>query len=177
VEDLAKLRISCAARVAALADALRDIPPELAPCRRASLVALREQVYYGWEQPLARARGAQRIFGKYETNGWWSEAAAALVVSGAAVRGTRQFERDHVEPVSHLVADLLVVRRSAAETAALLEERLVTCTVLADEHRRLGRARGAGWARYHAAGIRYHFGLQPVAQVWDERNGPDGFDD
>jgi hypothetical protein len=176
VEDFAALRISCAAKVAALADALRGIPRDLAPCRRASLVALREQVYFGWEQPLARARGARLIFGKYEADGWWSEAAAALVGSGAAVRGTRQLERDHVEPVSQIVADLLEVPRSAAETAALLEERLVTCTVLAEEHRRLGRTEAVGWARYDAAAIRYRLGLAPEPPVWDERNGPEDFD-
>jgi hypothetical protein len=139
-------------------------------------VALREQVYFGWEQPMARARGAQLIFGKYEADGWWSEAAAALVGSGAAVRGTRQLERDHVEPVSQIVADLLEVPRSAAETAALLEERLVTCTVLAEEHRRLGRTEAVGWARYDAAAIRYRLGLAPKPPVWDERNGPEDFD-
>jgi len=176
VDDFAGLRISCAAKVAALADALRGIPHDLAPCRRASLVALREQVYFGWEQPMARARGAQLVFGKYEADGWWSKAAAALVSSGAAVRGTRQLERDHVEPVSQIVADLLEVPRSAAETAALLEERLVTCTVLAEEHRRLGGTESVGWARYEAAEVRYHLGLAPEAPAWDERNGPEDFD-
>ncbi len=152
-------RTLCAAKVAALADALRGIPHDLAPCRRACLMALREQVYFGWELPLARARGAQLVFGKYEADGWWSEAAAALVSSGAAMRGTRQLERDHVEPVSQIVVALLEVPRSAAETAALLEERLVTCTVLAEEHRRLGGTAGVGWARYDAAQVRYRLGL------------------
>ena len=41
--------------------------------------AVREQVYYGWEKPLALAQGGPLIFGKYEAYGWWSEAAAALV--------------------------------------------------------------------------------------------------
>jgi hypothetical protein len=166
VEDFAALRISCAAKVAALADALRGIPRDLAPCRRASLVALREQVYFGWEQPLARARGAQLIFGKYEADGWWSEAAAALVDSSAAVRGTRQLERDHVEPVSQIVADLLEVPRSAAETAELLEKRLITCTVSgrgtspprAHESRRMGPIRRrryplSRWPGTRAAGL------------------------
>jgi len=176
MDDFPAFRISCAAKVAALADALQGIPHALAPCRRASLVALREQVYFGWEQPMARARGAQLVFGKYEADGWWSEAAAALVSSGAAVRGTRQLERDDVEPVSRIVAGLLEVPRSAAETAALLQERLVTCTVLAEEHRRLGRIEGVGWARYNAAEVRYRLGLAPEAPVRDESNGPEDFD-
>jgi hypothetical protein len=137
------------------------------------MVALREQVYFGWEQPLARARGGPLIFGKYEAWGWWSDAAAALVRSGAALRGDRQLERDHVEPVSQIVADLLEVPRTAEEIAQLLEQWLITCTVVAEEHRRLGRARGDGWARYDAAGITYRYGLDPDALPWDERNGPD----
>lgn len=159
--------------MAALADALRGIDKDLAPCRRASVVALREQVYFGWEQPMARGRGGPLIFGKYEAWGWWSDAAAALVGSGAALRGTRQLERDHVEPLSQIVADLLEVPRTAEETAELLEQRLITCTVLAEEHRRLGRTRGDGWARYDAAGITYRYGLDPDALPWDERNGPE----
>jgi hypothetical protein len=58
VGDIAQLRLTWAA----LADALRNIPSELAPCRSASLVALREQVYYGWEQLLARAWWQQMHF-------------------------------------------------------------------------------------------------------------------
>jgi hypothetical protein len=68
-------------------------------------------------------------------------------------------ERDHVEPVSRIVDDLLAVRRSPEQTAALLDARLITCTVLTDEHRRLGRAHGEGWQRYTAAGIAVRRGL------------------
>jgi hypothetical protein len=159
MEELDLLRLSCAARIAALTDALRNIPAELAPCRRASLVAVREQVYFGWEQPLARAGGRMPLFGKYERDGWWSEAAAGLVRSGGVARGKRLLERDHVEPVSRIVDDLLAVRRTPEQTAALLEARLITCTVLADEHRRLGRVQGDGWQRYAAAGIAVRRGL------------------
>jgi hypothetical protein len=44
VDHLDQLRLSCAAKIAMLADKLREIPPDLAPCRRASLVAVREQI-------------------------------------------------------------------------------------------------------------------------------------
>jgi hypothetical protein len=159
VDELDHLRLSCAAKIAALADALRDIPAELAPCRRARLVAIREQVYFGWEHPLARAGGRLPLFGKYERDGWWSEAAAELVRLGGAIAGKRLLERDHVEPVSRIVDDLLAVRRTPEETAALLEARLITCTVLADEHRKLGRAPGEGWERYAAAGIAVRRGI------------------
>ena len=79
--------------------------------------------------------------------------------SGVVVRGTRQLEREHVEPVGRIVADLLAVPRTAEETAVLLEARLLTCTVLADHHRRLGRAPGDGWQLYEAAGIAVRCGL------------------
>ncbi|MDQ6803711.1 MAG: hypothetical protein M3065_01815 [Actinomycetota bacterium] len=163
-ESLAELRVACAARVSALVAALRGIPDELAPCRRAAAVAVREQIYYGWEQPLARASHARLLFGKYERDGWWSTAAAELVRSGGVVQGTGQLARDHVEPVRRIVADLLAVPRTPEETAALLDTRLLTCTVLADEHRRLERAPGDGWQRYAAAGVAVRRGL-PEARV------------
>lgn len=62
----ADLRIDLAAKVVALVDAIRNIAPELAPVKRASTQAIREQVYYGYEVPLARARGGPRWWGKYE---------------------------------------------------------------------------------------------------------------
>jgi hypothetical protein len=159
VDHLDELRLSYAAKIAALADALREIPPDLAPCRRASLVAVREQIYFEWEYPLARAEGRMPLFGKYERDGWWSEDAAKLVASGCAIRGKRLLERDHVEPVSRIVDDLLAVRRTPEETSALLQKRLVTCTVLADEHRRLARVKSEGWQRYADARIAYRRGL------------------
>ena len=139
---------------------MRDIEPELAPCRRARSVAIREQIYFGWEYPLARAGGSALLFSKYERDGWWSEAAAELVQSNNAIRGKRFLERDHVEPVSRIVDDLLAVHRTPQATAELLQERLVTCTVCADEHRRLARAPGDGWDRYEAAKIKYRQGLR-----------------
>lgn len=159
MDYLDELRLSCAAKIAALADALREIRPDLAPCRRASLVAVREQIYYGWEHPLARAEGRVLLFGKYERDGWWSEAAANLVGSDRAARGKRLLERDHVEPVSLIVDDLLAVRRTPQQTSELLQQRLLTCTVLASEHRHLAQVTGEGWQRYDAAGITRRHGL------------------
>ncbi len=70
-------RLEAAGRIAALCDALRGIPAPLAPCSRAKVQAVREQIYYGWEKPQA----GELIAGKYERDGWWSEAAAELVLS------------------------------------------------------------------------------------------------
>lgn len=150
--QLNELRLECGARIAALTDALRSIPTGLAPVRRASTVAVREQIYYGYEVPVARARGNRVLFGRYELDGWWSVAAAELVRSGEAMRGGRHLERDHVEPVGKIAEELLACRRAPEEIVELLETRLMTCTVLAEEHRRLARA-GSGWGRYEAAGI------------------------
>jgi hypothetical protein len=157
MEDISVLRLGFAARIAALCDALRDIPEELAPCARARVVAVREQVYYGWELPLSRARGDKLLFGKYELDGWWSVAAANLVLEGKAVRGRRQLEREHVNPAADWVNELLATRRLPEAVAALLDECLVTCTVLAAEHRLLRR--GAGWQRYGDAGIKIRLGI------------------
>ena len=157
------LRLRLAERIAALADALRAIPDDLAPVPRASTVAIREQIYYGYELPLARARGDRLLFGKYEVDGWWSEAAAELVRSGAVAIGRRQLERDHVEPVGEIAKDLLAVPRSAADIVEVLDARLITCTVLPTEHRDVGRARrgnpGSGWMHYQAAGVAVRQGL------------------
>lgn len=152
-----EIRHACAARIVALVDALRGIPPELAPCSRARVVAVREQIYFGWERPMAAARGARYVASKYEVDGWWSVGAARLVNTGGYSPRTRLLEREHVEPVSRVVNDLLAALRTVEETADLLEARLVTCTVLADEHRRLGP--GGGWDRYTAAGIAVQRGL------------------
>jgi len=150
-------RTLCAARLVALVDALRSIPEELTPCSRAKVVAVREQIYYGWERPLAAARGVAYVASKYEVDGWWSLGAAALVNSGQFQPRTRQLEREHVEPVSRVVRELLAVQRTVEETADLLDARLLTCTVLSDEHRRLGT--GDGWGRYEQAGITIQRGL------------------
>lgn len=158
-EDLTALRLHCAARLAALCDAIRSIPEDLKPCSRSQVQAVREQIYYGWERPLAAARGAVYIAGKYEVDGWWSVSAAALVNTGQFQPRTRLLEREHVEPVSKVVWDLLAVQRGAAETADLLDARLLTCTVLSDEHRRLRS--GEGWGRYEAAGVIVQRGLRP----------------
>lgn len=151
------LRTKCAARVVALVDALRSIPVELAPCSRAKGVAVREQIYYGWERPLASARGAKCLNGKYEVDGWWSVNAADLVNSGHFQPHTRQLEREHVEPMADIVQELLASQRTIDETADLLDSRLVTCTVLSAEHRRLGK--GTGWGRYEQTGIAVQLGL------------------
>lgn len=155
--EFADLRLHCAARVAALADAIRGIPPELAPVRRASTVAIREQIYFGWERPMASARGVTYIHGKYEVEGWWSVAAARLVNDGLAQRGQRMLEREHVMPASEIVREVLAEPRNPEQTADLLDQGLVTCTVLAEEHRRLRG--GGGWERYAAAGITVQRGL------------------
>jgi hypothetical protein len=59
--------------------------------------------------------------------------------------------------VSRVVWELLAVQRTVEETADLLDARLITCTVLSDEHRRLGT--GDGWGRYEQAGITIQRGL------------------
>lgn len=148
-------RVERAARVAALTDALRAIPPELAPVERARTIAIREQVYFGYELPLSRARGARRLWGKYEEDRPWTVAAAELVASGRAVKGEWQLNREHVFEAAKLVKELLERQRTPLETADLLDERLVTCTVLASEHAALNRVPHAltGWQRYEAAGI------------------------
>ncbi len=149
------LRIGCAARVKALVDAIRSIPPELSPVKRASTQAIREQVYHGYEQPLARARGGVRLWGKYEHDRPWSIGAAELVRSGQAVKGRRMLERDHVWEATGIVRELMARPRTAEETAELLDAMLMTCTVLTDEHMRLGRVPRdlTGWKRYEHAGI------------------------
>ena len=160
-----EVRWLCAARVVALVEALRGIDPELAPCTRARVVAVREQIYFGWERPMAAARGGGYVASKYEVDGWWSVAAAELVNSGGYRARTRQLEREHVEPVGQIVADLLATPRTVEETATLLETRLLTCTVLAEEHRRLSA--GGGWDRYARAGIAVQNGLTgPRATPW-----------
>lgn len=151
--------MECAARLVALVDAIRSIPDEVAPCSRAKVVAIREQIYYGWERPLAQALEARCLEGKYEVDGWWSVAAAELVNSGRFQPRTRQLEREHVEPIAPLVHDLLAIPRSASETADLLDRRIVTCTVLAAEHRLLRK--GEGWDRYENAGVAVQKGLVP----------------
>jgi len=156
-DELAALRLHCAARLAALCDAIRSIPADLKPCSRSQVQAVREQIYYEWERRLATARGAVYIAGKYEVDGWWSVDAAALVNSGQFQPRTRVLEREHVEPVSKVVWDLLAVQRTPEETADLLDARLLTCTVLAEEHRLL-RA-GEGWGRYEAAAVSIQRGL------------------
>jgi hypothetical protein len=154
---LGEVRIDCAARLVALVDAIRSIPDELAPCSRAKVVAIREQIYYGWERPLAQALGARCLAGKYEVDGWWSVAAADLVNSGGFQPGTRQLEREHVEPIAPLIHDLLTAPRTVEETADLLDRRTVTCTVLTTEHRLLRK--GEGWDRYRNAGVKVQRGI------------------
>ena len=145
--------LEAAERVAVLCDAVRGIPARLEPCSRAKVQAVREQIYYGWEKPLAGAL----IAGKYERDGWWSEAAAELVVSGRFVASTWKLARDHVWPVSGVVHELLAKPRTAKETGELLKERLITCTLLTEEHARL---RGEdGWDRYTRVGISVRQGL------------------
>jgi hypothetical protein len=155
--ELGDLRTLSAARVVALVDALRAIPEDLTPCSRSRVVAVREQIYYGWERPLAAMREVAYVAGKYEVDGWWSVDAAALVNSGQFQPRTRQLEREHVEPVSRVVWDLLATQRTVEQTADLLDARLTTCTVLTDEHRRLRT--GEGWGRYALAGIAVQRGL------------------
>ena len=84
--------LEAAARVAALCDALRGIPAQLEPCSRAKVQAVREQIYFGWEKP----RSGATVGGKYECDGWWSEAAAELVLSGRFETSKWQLARDHV---------------------------------------------------------------------------------
>lgn len=153
--DLSDLRLESAARVAALVDAIRAIPPELAPVKRATTQAIREQIYHGYEMPMARARGGRRLWGKYEEDRPWSVEASSLVLSGEAERGTRALNRDHVWEAATIVTELLERSRTPDETADLLDLRLVTCTVLAAEHAALGRvpAGYVGWERYKWAAI------------------------
>ena len=101
MDHLDELRLSCAAKIAALADALRDIQPDLAPCPRASLVAVREQIYFGWEHPLAHAEGKVLLFERVRARQLVVQGCGrASVQSGGVTRGNRLLERDHVEPIS-----------------------------------------------------------------------------
>jgi len=146
-------RLEAAGRIAALCDALRNIPAPFAPCWRAKVQAVREQIYYGWEKPQA----GELIAGKYERDGWWSEAAAALVLSNRFAASSRQLARDHVRPVKNIVHELLDKHMSREQTAAFLAEQLETCTLLAEEHALL---RGQdGWERYKRAEISVRHGL------------------
>jgi hypothetical protein len=93
-DHLSGRRTLCAARLVALVDALRSIPEELTPCSRAKVVAVREQIYYGWERPLAAARGVAYVASKYEVDGWWSLSAArpcelGTVSASDSTAGTR----------------------------------------------------------------------------------------
>ncbi len=112
---------------------------------------------------MAAARRITYVAGKYEVEGWWSLAAAELVNSGGFSPRTRQLEREHVEPMSLLVRELLAAPRTVDETAELLDARLVTCTVLAAEHRVLRV--GHGWERYELAGIPIRNGLMEPAST------------
>ncbi len=104
-------RLEAAERVAALCDALRNIPLRLQPCSRAKVQAVREQIYYGWEKQVS---AGALIAGKYERDGWWSHAAAELVLSDRFVAKTWQLARDHVWPVSGVVHELLDKPSTAA---------------------------------------------------------------
>lgn len=104
--------LEAAERIAALCDALRGIPARIEPCSRAKVQAVREQIYYGWEKPQA----ALLIAGKYERDGYWSKAAAELVLSGRFVASKWQLARDHVWPVSGVVHELLAMPRTPEET-------------------------------------------------------------
>lgn len=155
------LRLDCAAKVAALVDAIRSIPPELSPRRRARTQAIREQIYHGYERPLAKARGASRVLNVYEEDRAWSDAAADLVLLNGARRGTKQFARDHVVEIESIVEELFEKPRNPADTADLLDKALVTCTVLTAEHALLGKVPSnfVGWDRYTKAGIKYRTSL------------------
>jgi hypothetical protein len=61
--------------------------------------------------------------------------------------------------------DLLATPRSAEETANLLDRRIVTCTVLATEHRLLRK--GEGWDRYAIAGVEVQLGLSAAGPAAD----------
>jgi len=65
--------------------------------------------------------------------------------------------------VSRVVWELLAVQRTVEETADLLDARLITCTVLSDEHRRLGT--GDGWGRYEQAGSRSSVASTAIPQI------------
>lgn len=129
------------------------IPAPLAPCSRAKVQAVREQIYYGWEKPQA----GELIAGKYEHDGWWSEAAAELVLSNRFSASSWQLARDHVRPINGIVHELLARQRTPERTAAFLGEQLETCTLLAEEHRRLHGQ--DGWERYKRAEISVRRGL------------------
>lgn len=128
------------------------------PVKRATTQAIREQIYHGYELPLARARGGARVWGKYEEDRPWTHEAAARYLSGDLKRGQRLLNRDHVWEAAGIVGELLGQQRNPQETADFLDQRLVTCTVLASEHAALGRVPGAvvGWDRYRFAGINWH---------------------
>src|SRR4051794_38536185 len=122
-DEMNALRLRCAERIAALTDALRSIPAALAPVRRASTGAVGEQIFYGYETHVGRAQAKRLLHGKYELDGWWSEAAAELVRSGRAAPRQRLLARDHVEPIGQIAADLLAKPHSPAQIVELLEAR------------------------------------------------------
>lgn len=133
-----------------MVDAIRSIPADVAPARRARTQAIREQVYHGYEMPMVALRGAPRLWSKYEYDRPWSVAAARLAASPELKKGENQLNRDHVHEAVDLVDELLSEVRTVAETADLLDERLVTCTVTHDEHRKIKSRKAGlvGWERY-----------------------------
>jgi hypothetical protein len=97
---------------------------------RATTVAIREQIYYGYEAPMSRARGDRLLFGRYEIDGSWSEAVADLLANEQLTRGSRLPERDHVEPVGEIAKDLPAAARTAQQIVELMERRLMIYTLL-----------------------------------------------
>lgn len=155
-------RLERAATVKALVDAIRSIPSELSPTRRARTQAIREQIYHGYEVPMARHRNAARLWSKYEYDRPWSLKAVMLAESGALQRGKNMLNRDHVWEAAHVVDELMERDRSVEETADLLDQRLETCTVTHEEHRALRKKQvDTGWARYRSLKIAY-------AQTYDQ---------
>lgn len=155
-------RLSEAEAVKAVVDAVRSIPNMV---KRARTVAIREQIYHGYEMRLARARGGVMTFSKYEHDRHWSRRARDDVRAGKIARGDRQLNRDHVLAAASLVEELLAESRTVEETADLLDARLITCTVTADAHGDLGRVPKSrtGWARYDDCNIE-------VLRTFDDEN-------
>lgn len=67
--EIRALKLELARPIVALASALRSIPADMAPVAQATQGALREQLNFGYEVPLARARKERFLLGKYETSG------------------------------------------------------------------------------------------------------------
>lgn len=92
--------------------------------------------------------------------------AAKLARSGTLTRGQRSpFRRDHVNEIVTITSVLLAEPHSPEDVVALLDAKLITCSVLNEEDNLLGR--GDGWQRYRVAKIAVQRGIDADAPRLD----------